>query len=51
MHRVGIDRWSPSDGPEEYALKMLIRKLWYPADGELPMKSWKEERIRTLGES
>jgi len=25
MHSVGIGRWSPSDGPEEYALKMLIR--------------------------
>ena len=25
MHRVGIGRWSSSDGPEEYALKMLIR--------------------------
>ena len=25
LHSVGIGRWSPSDGPEEYALKMLIR--------------------------
>ena len=24
LHSVGIGRWSPSDGPEEYALKMLI---------------------------
>jgi hypothetical protein len=41
----------PSDGPEEYSAKMLIRQLWYSADGELPMKSRKERRIRTLRKS
>ena len=51
MHSIGIGRWSSSDGPEEYALKMLIRYLWYPADGELPMKSMKEKRIQTLRKS
>ena len=51
MHRVGIGRWSPSDGPEEYASKMLIYPLWCSADGELPMKSRKERRIRTLRKS
>ena len=35
MHSVGIGRWSSSDGPEEYAVKMLIRWLWYPADWEV----------------
>ena len=39
---------SPSDRPEEYASKMLIRPLWCSADGELPMKSRKEKRVRTL---
>ena len=42
---------SPSDGPGEYSAKMLIRLLWCSADGELPMKSRKEKRIRTLRES
>ena len=42
---------SPSDGPEEYSAKMLICLLWSSADGELPMKSRKEERIRTLRQS
>ena len=39
---------SPSDGPGEYSAKMLISPLWCSADGELPMKSRKERRIRTL---
>ena len=47
-YRVGVGRWSPSDGPEGYALKMLICPLWCSADGELPMKSRKEKRIQTL---
>ena len=51
MHSIEIGRWSPSDGPEEYASKMLTRPLWYSADGELPMKSRKEKRIWTLRES
>ena len=42
---------SPSDGPGEYSAKMLICLLWSLADGELPMKSRKEKRIRTLRES
>ena len=42
---------SPSDGPGEYSAKMLICLLWSSADGELPMKSRKEKRIRTLRES
>ena len=33
MHSVGIGRWNPSDGPEEYASKMLIHSLWCSADG------------------
>ena len=37
-----------ADGPEEYSTKMLICQLWCSADGELPMKSRKERRIRTL---
>ena len=45
------DDGSPSDGLEEYFAKMLIRPLWYSADEELPMKSRKEKRIRTLWES
>ena len=40
-----------ADGPGEYALKMLICPLWCSADGELPMKSREEKRIRTLRES
>ena len=40
-----------SDGPEEYASKMLIRPLWCSANEELPMRTMKEERIRTLQES
>jgi len=51
MHRVVIGRWSPSDGPGEYAVKMLICPFWCSADGEMPMKLRKEERIRTLRES
>ena len=39
---------SPSDRSEEYASKMLICPLWCSADGELPKKSRKEKRIRTL---
>ena len=39
---------SPSNGLGEYSAKMLISPLWYSVDGELPMKSRKEERIRTL---
>ena len=42
---------SPSDGPEEYAVKMLICSFWCSADGELPMKLRKEKRTRTLQES
>ena len=42
---------SPSDGPGEYSVKMLISLLWCSADEELPMKSREEERIRTLRES
>ena len=42
---------SPSDGPGEYSTKMLISPLWYSADGELPMKSRKEKRIRNLRKS
>ena len=42
---------SPSDEPGEYFAKMLIYLLWSSADGELPMKSRKEKRIRTLPES
>ena len=42
---------SPSDGPGENSAKMLISPLWYSADGELPMKSRKEKRIRTLRKS
>jgi len=48
---LGLDDGSPSDGPGEYSAKMLISTLWYSADGELPMKSREEERIRTLQES
>jgi hypothetical protein len=51
MHSAGIGRWSLSDGLEEYASKMLIYQLWFSADGELPMKSRKEKRTRTLRES
>ena len=51
MHRVGIGRWSPSDGPGEYSAKMLISPIWYSADKELPMKSRKEKRVRTLRKS
>jgi len=51
IYRVGIGRWSSSDGPGEYALKMLICPLWCSADGELPMKSREEKRIRTLYEN
>ena len=32
---LGSADGSPSDGPEEYAVKMLIRWLWYPADWEV----------------
>ena len=36
MHSVGIDRSIPSDGPEEYTMKMLICPLvfgrWIVAD-------------------
>ena len=39
---------SPSDGSIEYSAKMLISPLWCSADGELPMKSRKKKRIRTL---
>ena len=42
---------SPSAGPGEYSAKMLIYLLWSSADEELPMKSRKEKRIRTLRES
>ena len=42
---------SPSDGPGEYSAKMLISPLWCSADGELPMKSREEKRIRTLYEN
>ena len=42
---------SPFDGSGEYSAKMLISPLWCSADGELPMKSKKEKRIRTLRES
>ena len=42
---------SPSDEPGEYSVKMLISLLWYSADEELPMKSRKKKRIRTLRES
>ena len=51
MHRVGIGRWSPSDGPGEYTVKMLICPFWCSADGELPMRSRKKKRTRTLRES
>ena len=39
---------SPSDELEEYAVKILICLFWCSADGELPMKSRKEKRTRTL---
>ena len=39
---------SPSDEPEEYAVKMLICLFWCSVDGELPMKSKKEKRIQTI---
>jgi len=42
---------SPSDGPEEYAAKMMICPFWCSAVVELPMKSRKEKRIRTLRKS
>ena len=32
---LGLADGSPSDGPVEYAVKMLIRWLWYPADWEV----------------
>ena len=51
MNRVGIGRWSPSVGPEEYAVKMLIYSFWCSADGELPIKSKKEKMTQTLQES
>ena len=35
MHSVGIGRWSSSDEPEEYAVKMLIHWLWCSADGKV----------------
>jgi len=48
---LGSADGSSSDGPGKYSVKILISPLWYSADGELPMKSRKEERIRTLRES
>ena len=42
---------SPSNGQGEYSAQMLISPLWYSADGELPTKSRKEKRIRTLRKS
>ena len=48
---LGSADGSSSDGPGEYSVKMLISPLWYSADEELPMKSRKEKRIRTLRES
>ena len=32
---LGSADGSPSNGPEEYAVKMLIRWLWYPVDWEV----------------
>ena len=48
---LGSADGSPSDGPGEYSAKMLISPLWCSVDGELPMKSRKKKRIRTLQEN
>jgi len=48
---LGSADGSSSDGTGEYSMKILISPLWYSADGELPMKSRKEKRIRTLRKS